>query len=77
MIVYIEEMNKLADVAFPMRPMVMSLKDYDLVGDEELPAPIQGYPVVCVSVRILIINQLIELLCLPFAGARTTFAAWW
>ncbi|XP_071087584.1 FRAS1-related extracellular matrix protein 2-like [Haliotis cracherodii] len=46
--VFIEERVKVADVTFPSRPAVVSLRDYDSVTDT-LRSPIQGYPVVCVT----------------------------
>ncbi|XP_068203769.1 FRAS1-related extracellular matrix protein 2-like [Palaemon carinicauda] len=46
-IVYIEEMNIVADVTFPSRPVVISLRDYDVT--HAAPDPIPGYPVVCVT----------------------------
>ena len=48
-LVYIEERVKVADVTFPSRPIVLSLRDYD-DADQASEHPIQGYPVVCVTV---------------------------
>ena len=47
---YIEENSKLADVVFPVPPIVVSLKDYDSVATSAQKLPVQGYPLVCVSV---------------------------
>ena len=49
---YIEENSKLADVVFPVPPKVVSLRDYDNVAGSAQKLPVQGYPVVCVSVSI-------------------------
>ena len=49
-LVYIEENSKLADVIFPVPPIVVSLKDYDSVATSAQKLPVQGYPLVCVSV---------------------------
>ena len=49
---YIEENSKLADVVFPVPPKVLSLRDYDNVAGSAQKLPVQGYPVVCVSVSI-------------------------
>ncbi|XP_063592576.1 FRAS1-related extracellular matrix protein 2-like [Penaeus indicus] len=46
-IIYIEEMNVVADVTFPAPPVVVSLRDYDIPFAAPLPVP--GYPVVCVT----------------------------
>lgn len=45
-------MDVVADVTFPTRPMVVSLREYDdaAQANEE---PISGYPVVCITVRQL------------------------
>ena len=45
----IEEKNRLADVVFPLRPLVVSLQDYDAGARADL-SPINGYPVICVTV---------------------------
>ncbi|KAK6168396.1 hypothetical protein SNE40_020939 [Patella caerulea] len=47
-IVFIEERNKVADVTFPSRPMVVSLRDYD-TAENAAERPYQGYPVVCLT----------------------------
>ncbi|XP_013413797.1 FRAS1-related extracellular matrix protein 2-like [Lingula anatina] len=47
-IVYIEEMNKMADVTFPSPPMVVSLRNYDDAKNAP-PNPVQGYPVICIT----------------------------
>ena len=47
---YIEERTEVADVTFPTQPMVLSLRDYDRAEDAS-PNPVQGYPLVCVTVR--------------------------
>ena len=47
---YIEENSRLADVIFPVPPVVVSLRDYDNVGIAAQKLPVQGYPLVCVSV---------------------------
>nr|XP_045612860.1 FRAS1-related extracellular matrix protein 2-like isoform X2 [Procambarus clarkii] len=46
-IVYIEEMNIVADVTFPAPPVLVSLRDYDVASSA--PAPIPGYPIICVT----------------------------
>ncbi|XP_033942134.1 FRAS1-related extracellular matrix protein 3 [Pseudochaenichthys georgianus] len=49
-IVYIEEMDSVADVTFPAVPLVVSLLMYDdTVKTKERPNPANGYPVVCVT----------------------------
>lgn len=48
--VYIEQNSKLADVIFPVPPIVVSLRDFDDVARAQGRKPIQGYPLVCVSV---------------------------
>ncbi|KAG8453958.1 hypothetical protein GDO86_000546, partial [Hymenochirus boettgeri] len=49
-IVYIEEMDSVADVTFPAVPQVISLLLYDDTAKvKENPSPQTGYPVVCVS----------------------------
>ncbi|XP_053556187.1 FRAS1-related extracellular matrix protein 3 [Bombina bombina] len=49
-IVYIEEMDSVADVTFPAIPQVVSLLIYDdTVKAKENPSPPTGYPVVCVT----------------------------
>lgn len=45
----IEEKNRLADVVFPLKPLVVSLRDYDQAATTEN-NPINGYPVICVTV---------------------------
>lgn len=53
-IVYIEEMDSVADVTFPAVPQVVSLLLYDNTdGVKERPHPPNGYPVVCVTVSVL------------------------
>ena len=47
---YIEENSKLADVIFPVPPIVVSLRDYDNVAGSAQKLPVQGYPLICVSV---------------------------
>lgn len=47
--VVIEEKNRLADVVFPLKPLVVSLRDYDQAATAES-NPINGYPVICVTV---------------------------
>lgn len=50
-IVYIEEMDSVADVTFPAVPQVVSLLTYDdTTRAKENPHPSTGYPVVCVTV---------------------------
>lgn len=50
-IVYIEEMDSVADVTFPAVPHVVSLLMYDDTSKtKDNPNPINGYPVVCVTV---------------------------
>ncbi|KAL6487767.1 hypothetical protein MHYP_G00043930 [Metynnis hypsauchen] len=49
-IVYIEEMDSVADVTFPAVPQVVSLLMYDdTARTKEHPHPSTGYPVVCVT----------------------------
>ncbi|KAL2098421.1 hypothetical protein ACEWY4_007628 [Coilia grayii] len=49
-IVYIEEMDSVADVTFPAVPHVISLLTYDDTGSvKDSPHPPNGYPVVCVT----------------------------
>lgn len=53
-IVYIEEMDSVADVTFPAVPQVVSLLMYDdTTRSKEHPHPPTGYPVVCVTVSVL------------------------
>ena len=50
-IVYIEEMDSVADVTFPAVPNVVSLLMYDdMAKTKDKPHPSNGYPVVCVTV---------------------------
>uniref|UniRef100_A0A8C5LW09 FRAS1 related extracellular matrix 2 n=1 Tax=Leptobrachium leishanense TaxID=445787 RepID=A0A8C5LW09_9ANUR len=49
-IVYIEEMNSMADVTFPSVPHVVSLLIYDDTSRvKDNPYPVAGYPVVCIT----------------------------
>ncbi|KAM4859992.1 FRAS1-related extracellular matrix protein 2 [Thomomys bottae] len=49
-IVYIEEVNNMADVTFPSVPQIVSLLMYDDTSQaKEGTAPVSGYPVVCVT----------------------------
>ncbi|XP_029455546.1 FRAS1-related extracellular matrix protein 3 isoform X2 [Rhinatrema bivittatum] len=49
-IVYIEEMDSIADVTFPAVPQVVSLLMYDDTSkSKEKPHPLTGYPVICVT----------------------------
>ncbi|XP_077380250.1 FRAS1-related extracellular matrix protein 3 [Festucalex cinctus] len=49
-IVYIEEMDSVADVTFPAVPNVVSLLMYDDTSKtKDNPNPVNGYPVVCVT----------------------------
>ncbi|XP_007950639.1 FRAS1-related extracellular matrix protein 2 [Orycteropus afer afer] len=49
-IVYIEEMNSMADVTFPSIPQIVSLLMYDDTSRvKESAGPISGYPVVCIT----------------------------
>uniref|UniRef100_A0A7M4E5Y7 FRAS1 related extracellular matrix 2 n=2 Tax=Crocodylus TaxID=8500 RepID=A0A7M4E5Y7_CROPO len=49
-IVYIEEMNSMADVTFPSIPQVVSLLIYDDTSrTKERINPVAGYPVVCIT----------------------------
>lgn len=51
-IVYIEEVDSVADVTFPAVPQVVSLLTYDdTARAKDNPHPPTGYPVVCVTVR--------------------------
>ncbi|KFM78096.1 FRAS1-related extracellular matrix protein 2, partial [Stegodyphus mimosarum] len=47
-IIYIQEMDIVADVTFPTRPMIVSLRDYDDAGKASK-EPVSGYPVVCIT----------------------------
>ena len=51
-IVYIEENLYRTGVTFPLIPTVVSLRDYDDVSKSPV-EPIQGYPLICVTVSIL------------------------
>ncbi|EHB17514.1 FRAS1-related extracellular matrix protein 2 [Heterocephalus glaber] len=49
-IVYIEEINSMADVTFPSVPQIMSLLLYDDTSkDKEVAGPVSGYPVICIT----------------------------
>ncbi|XP_019377382.1 PREDICTED: FRAS1-related extracellular matrix protein 2-like [Gavialis gangeticus] len=49
-IVYIEEMDSIADVTFPAVPQLVSLLIYDDTSkSKENPQPLTGYPLVCVT----------------------------
>ncbi|XP_055982229.1 FRAS1-related extracellular matrix protein 2 [Sorex fumeus] len=49
-IVYIEEMNSMADVTFPSVPQIASLLIYDDTSRaKESAGPVSGYPVVCIT----------------------------
>ncbi|XP_020825655.1 LOW QUALITY PROTEIN: FRAS1-related extracellular matrix protein 2 [Phascolarctos cinereus] len=49
-IVYIEEMNSMADVTFPSVPQVVSLLIYDdIFRIKDSPGPVPGYPVACIT----------------------------
>ncbi|NXC03213.1 FREM2 protein, partial [Orthonyx spaldingii] len=49
-IVYIEEMNSMADVTFPSVPQVTSLLIYDDTSKaKDRTSPIAGYPVICIT----------------------------
>ncbi|XP_012790681.2 FRAS1-related extracellular matrix protein 2 [Sorex araneus] len=49
-IVYIEEMNSMADVTFPSVPQIASLLIYDDTSRaKESAGPMSGYPVVCIT----------------------------
>lgn len=55
-IVYIEEMDSVADVTFPAVPQVVSLLMYDDTGrSRDRPRPPNGYPVVCVTVGVVVL----------------------
>ncbi|KAG1699840.1 FRAS1-related extracellular matrix protein 2 [Nymphon striatum] len=47
-IIYIQEMDIVADVTFPTPPMVVSLRDYDRI-ESASSSPIAGYPVACIT----------------------------
>ncbi len=54
-IVYIEEMDSVADVTFPAVPQVVSLLMYDdTAKTKDKPHPPNGYPVVCVTVSVIL-----------------------
>ncbi|XP_062590289.1 extracellular matrix protein 3-like [Saccostrea cucullata] len=46
--VVIEEKNRLADVVFPLRPLAVSLRDYDRASTADV-HPVNGYPVICIT----------------------------
>nr|XP_060485159.1 FRAS1-related extracellular matrix protein 2-like [Panthera onca] len=49
-IVYIEEMNSMADVTFPSVPQIVSLLMYDDTSRaKDSAGPVSGYPVVCIT----------------------------
>ncbi|XP_021508034.1 FRAS1-related extracellular matrix protein 2 [Meriones unguiculatus] len=49
-IIYIEEINSMADVTFPSVPCIVSLLIYDDPSKaREDPGPVSGYPVVCIT----------------------------
>nr|XP_020040117.1 FRAS1-related extracellular matrix protein 2 [Castor canadensis] len=49
-IVYIEEMNNMADVTFPSVPQIVSLLMYDDTSKaKEHTGPVSGYPVICIT----------------------------
>ena len=48
-IIYIEEVGRRTGVTFPLKPKVASLKDYDDLKNARV-NPIQGYPLICVTV---------------------------
>ncbi|KAH6937301.1 hypothetical protein HPB50_026496 [Hyalomma asiaticum] len=56
MIVYIEDVRFLPAVTFPSEPVVVSLRDYD-DADAASPQPIHGYPLCCISVRVVAFFQ--------------------
>lgn len=47
-IVFIEERNEVADVTFPSKPIVVSLREYDFAESAD-GAPVQGFPLVCIT----------------------------
>lgn len=50
-IIYIEEMDSMADVTFPAVPQVVTLLLYDDTAKSKInPQPPNGYPIVCVTV---------------------------
>lgn len=49
MIIYIEEYGRRTGVTFPLKPRVVSLRDYDDLKSART-NPIQGYPLICVTV---------------------------
>lgn len=58
-IVYIEEMDSVADVTFPAVPQVVSLLMYDdTAKTKDKPQPPNGYPVVCVTVSLILRAQI-------------------
>uniref|UniRef100_A0A8C5EMK9 FRAS1-related extracellular matrix protein 2-like n=2 Tax=Gouania willdenowi TaxID=441366 RepID=A0A8C5EMK9_GOUWI len=48
-IIYIEEINSMADVTFPSVPRVVSLLHYDDIEETRDALPVAGYPVICVT----------------------------
>ncbi|XP_022376363.1 FRAS1-related extracellular matrix protein 2 [Enhydra lutris kenyoni] len=49
-IVYIEEMNSMADVTFPSVPQIVSLLMYDDTSRaKDSAGPVSGYPVICIT----------------------------
>ena len=50
-IVYIQENLYRTGVTFPLIPTVVSLRDYDDISEAKAD-PVQGYPLICVTVSI-------------------------
>ena len=55
-IVYIQENLHRTGVTFPLIPTVVSLRDYDDISKAKK-EPIQGYPLICVTVSTTITNR--------------------
>ena len=53
-VIYIEEPGYQKVVTFPLKPVVISLHDYDEVTNAKI-HPINGYPLICVTVTKLFV----------------------
>ena len=51
--VYVTDENTITGLVFPVDPVVVSLKDYD--SAETAGQPINGYPLICITVSFLVI----------------------
>ena len=62
-IIYIEEVGRRTGVTFPLKPKVASLRDYDDLRKAGK-NPIQGYPLICVTVCVPPLTKSLSLLLL-------------